>query len=375
MLSNWTSAGKRNESPRFPRRRKISRVKTRDHAKVSIETTPFSTTDMPFLTTASKPTRKSKWRRRAGFASIVLLVAWAGATLSVTWSLTHRLGARHPEPSFEIAGSSRSDLTLTTEDGEVLGAWLFEGRPDAPAVLVMHGNNGSRSRSRKTIETLAKRGCTILAVTLRAHGDSTGEINDIGWSARRDVIAGVDYLKQAYGNRPIAVFGRSMSSAASIFAARELGDQVDGYWLEQPYNSLESAAWRRLNQQLPPVFNSVALMGMKMWSSALLPVSLSEIAPVRCVCDIPEACPLVILSGDADSNLPLEDVNEVFEKVRDRAKLVIFKGAGHIAMPESNPALYERELDEFLAAVVLRWRARVDSRSMTSVPEKLGDQM
>jgi fermentation-respiration switch protein FrsA (DUF1100 family) len=199
-----------------------------------------------------------------------------------------------------------------------------------------------------------KKGCTVLAVTLRAHGDSTGSVNDIGWSARKDLIAAVDFLEKDFRGRAIIVCGRSMSSAAAIFAARELGGRVAGYWLEQPYNSLETAAWRRLQQQLPPVFDAAAFLGMRLWSTAFLPVSLAEIAPARCICDVPESCPLVILSGDADHNLPLPDVEEMFQQVKDRARLVVFPGAGHIAMPETDPGLYERELDAFLADVLKR---------------------
>ena len=41
---------------------------------------------------------------------------------------------------------------------------------------------------------LASHGYAALMVTLRAHGDSTGEYNDIGWGARADVWAAVDFL-------------------------------------------------------------------------------------------------------------------------------------------------------------------------------------
>jgi uncharacterized protein len=303
-------------------------------------------------------------RRQVGIALAILFLGWAGSTLAVTWSLTHRLAARQPEKPIDLRGITRRDFTLSTSDGETLGAWLFPGRPELPAFIVMHGNNGSRSRSRTIIELLARKGCTVLAVTLRAHGDSTGSINDIGWSARHDLVAAVDYLNAQFPGRPIAVCGRSMSSAAAIFAAKELGPRVAGYWLEQPYNSLETAAWRRLQQQLPPVCDAVAFAGMRMWCAALLPVSLGEIAPARCVCEIPEHCPIVILSGDADHNLPLADVEEVFDEVRDRAKLVVFKGAGHIAMPESDPALYEQELDAFLEAVVRSGRIGSQARDV-----------
>ncbi|HVJ84447.1 MAG TPA: alpha/beta fold hydrolase [Caulifigura sp.] len=309
-------------------------------------------------------TRRVTLRRGAGFAVVLALLGWAGSTFAVTWALTHRSGARRPEAPLVLEQAARTDLTLTTSDGETLGAWLFPGRADAPAVIVMHGNNGSRGKSRTTIDLLVKNGCTVLAVTLRAHGDSSGDLNDIGWSARKDLVAAVDYLEQHAPGRPIAICGRSMSSAAAIFAAKELGNRVAGYWLEQPYNSLETAAWRRLQQQLPPVCDAVAFTGMRLWGRVLLPVSLAEIAPCQCICDIPEHCPLVILSGDADGNLPLADVQEVFEQVKDRAKLVVFRGAGHIGMPESDLVLYERELDEFLAAVRGRQGSEVEAKVM-----------
>jgi alpha-beta hydrolase superfamily lysophospholipase len=294
-----------------------------------------------------RPTR----RKLVGFAFVFLLAGWAVSTLAVTWSLTHRFRQQHPETPLEVSGSDRADLTLSTSDGETLGAWLFPGREDRPVAIVMHGNNASRTQSRPTIELLARRGCTVLAVTLRAHGDSTGSVNDIGWSARRDVVAAVGFVEQRFPGRPIVVCGRSMSSAAAIFAAGELGHRVAGYWLEQPYNSLETAAWRRLQAQLPPIFDAVAFAGMRMWGLALLPVSLAEIAPVKCICDVPEGCPLVILSGDADLNLPLADVEQLFEQLKDRARLVVFPGAGHVGLPEKNPTLYEEEFDAFLANV------------------------
>src|SRR5690348_7886892 len=117
-----------------------------------------------------RPTR----RRLAGFVLILLIGGWAASTFAVTWSLTHRFSPQHPETPFAVNGTDRLDLTLSTSDGETLGAWLFPGREDRPVAIVMHGNNAGRAQTRGAIELLAKKGCTVLAVTLRAHGDSTG---------------------------------------------------------------------------------------------------------------------------------------------------------------------------------------------------------
>ena len=72
------------------------------------------------------------------------------------------------------------------------------------------------------MQRLAEARFTVLAVTLRAHGDSTGEANDFGWSSRHDVAAGVKFLQQQCPGQPVYVVGRSLGAAAAIFAAQEL---------------------------------------------------------------------------------------------------------------------------------------------------------
>src|SRR5262245_52439432 len=94
-----------------------------------------------------RPTR----RRLVGFALIFLLGGWAASTFAVTWPLTHRFSPQHPETPFSVDGADRADLTLSTSDGETLGAWLFPGRDDRPVAIVMHGNNASRTQTRGAV--------------------------------------------------------------------------------------------------------------------------------------------------------------------------------------------------------------------------------
>ena len=96
------------------------------------------------------------------------------------------------------------------------------------------------------MQWLAESRFTVLAISLRAHGDSTGEVNDIGWSGRHDVVAAVGFLGKEFPERPVFIVGRSMGAAAAVFAAEELKTDVAGYFLEQPYKDLKSAVWNRL---------------------------------------------------------------------------------------------------------------------------------
>ena len=137
------------------------------------------------------------------------------------------------------------------------------------------------------MQWLAEAHFTVLAISLRAHGDSTGEINDIGWSARHDVTAAVAFLQRECPRQPVYIVGRSLGAAAAIFAAGELDGTVAGYFLEQPYKDLKSATWNRLQHYLPPVLDWIAYGGLRLWAPVFLPVDPDQLSPYDHIQDIP----------------------------------------------------------------------------------------
>ena len=76
------------------------------------------------------------------------------------------------------------------------------------------------------MEWLAEADFNVLAITFRAHGDSTGQTHDFGWSERLDVIAAVRFLQEEFPQQPVYIQGRSLGAAAAIFAAGELKEEV-----------------------------------------------------------------------------------------------------------------------------------------------------
>jgi uncharacterized protein len=243
-----------------------------------------------------------KHRKRTLLAAGVLIAAavWLGASAAVAWRLTRRDGKPFSEPPPEIAGAAAESLRLRTCDNEQIGGWLARGDGDKPCVLLLHGYQTSRGEMLPVMRRLAEARFTVLAISLRAHGDSTGEVNDVGWSARHDVAAAVEFLRQKYPKRPVFIVGRSMGAAAAIFAAGELKTDVAGYFLEQPYKDLKSAVWNRLRNRLPPVLDWVAYCGLRLWSPAFLPVNPDQISPYDHIASIPPSVPVVIVTGSAD---------------------------------------------------------------------------
>jgi alpha-beta hydrolase superfamily lysophospholipase len=289
-----------------------------------------------------------RWRLLALF--LVLLVAcWMGAGVLVAWRLTHRARGVFPEPPPPLPRGLIEPHRLIARDGVELGAWLVRGEPGAPCVLVLHGNGGSRTAQRPLIEWLAGEGACVLALSLRAHGDSGGEVNDFGWSARQDLLAGIAFLEREAPDRPRVVFGSSLGAATAIFAAREAGPRVQGYVLESPYRDLRTAVHNRMENNLPPGLDWLAFQSVWRIGGALLPVPAEDIRPLDHVADIPERVPVLLLAGALDRHARLDELEELARRVATHARLEVFPSAAHGGLWDSEPERYRQLLRSFVS--------------------------
>ena len=290
------------------------------------------------------------WLRRRLITLGFVLLVWLLVSLMVADRLTHRPRPRFEEPVPRLAWGQLEDHLIKTDDGEKLGAWFLDGRNDAPSVLILHGNKGSRFNSLGRAEIFTSAGCAVLLISLRAHGDSSGDYHDVGYSARKDVWAAVDFLEARRPGRPIVIMGTSMGAAAAIFASRALGHRVRGYILESPYQDLKTAAWNRTDVYLPPVLSHAAYLGLRTVGPLFLP-NLDEISPLKAISGIPSDVPILILAGDADRLARPAEAQALYQRVTTHGRLVLFPGAGHHDLPGSAPDLFKRILMEFCGKV------------------------
>ncbi|QEH35802.1 Alpha/beta hydrolase family protein [Aquisphaera giovannonii] len=295
----------------------------------------------------------SRRRRRLRLAlslSAALVALWLLISLAVAHRLTRRARPPYPEPVPSVEWGRPEPHRLRTLDGEEIGTWFVPGARDFCSVLLVHGIGADRSATLGRAKLLAEQGCSVLMISLRAHGDSTGSFNDMGYGARHDVVAGVEFLERATPGSPIVVHGLSMGAAAAAFASRTLGDRVGGYILESPYRDLETAVRNRTEEALPPVLDRIAYAGLRIVAPLVLP-DLDETSTVRAAGHIPADAPVLILSGAEDPVARPEEARAILDRVRSHGRLVLFPHAGHLNFPEADPGRYRRAIGDFLRAV------------------------
>jgi alpha-beta hydrolase superfamily lysophospholipase len=285
--------------------------------------------------------------RRLLIGCAILLVVWLAASLFVAHKLTSRRRPMFAEPVPTVAWGSFEPHRLKTRDGQEIGAWFHRGRPDAPSVLLLHGNGGSRRACLSRAEILARQGHAVLLISLRAHGDSTGDINDIGYSARHDVIAAVELLKRERPGRPVIIHGTSMGAAAALFASSELANRIRGYILESPYQDLKTAVRNRTENELPPLLDWIAYRGLVTVAPLILP-DVDKISPLSAIDGVPTNVPVLILAGGNDRNARPEEARALLDRVKGHGRLVLFEKAGHLRFLDEDPELYKRTILEFI---------------------------
>lgn len=289
---------------------------------------------------------RRRFKQLAALASVGVL-AWLCCALVVGYYLTRRPKPVFAQPAPVVSWAKWEDVRLTTSDGLKLGAWYAPGKPTLPVVLLLHGNRGSRQSTFWLAELLAKRGLGVLTISLRAHGDSDGEINDFGRSAAKDVICAVEFLEQKSPGVPIVVRGSSLGSAAAIFAARQLDRRVAGYVLECPYRDLPTAVWNRAKIHLPPVADCCAYAGLRCVAPLLLD-DVEGISPKQALANYPQGMPTLIMAGSADRMATIGEAEELHSCVGSCCQLVVFQGAGHGGYRNWDQEKYDAALFEFL---------------------------
>jgi alpha-beta hydrolase superfamily lysophospholipase len=292
------------------------------------------------------PRRGRRLRRRLILlASLVPL--WLLVSLVAAYRLTHRTRPRFDEPPPRVSWAKFEPLRLATVDGHDLGAWFAPGRDDRASVVLLHGNGGNRGSLLDRAELLAKEGYSVLPVTLRAHGDSTGNFNDFGYSARLDVVAAVSFLEARRPGRPIFIHGASLGAAAGIYAAKELGPRVAGYVLEAPYRDLRSAVRNRTRAEIPPGLEWVAYQGLLIVSPLVLP-DIDRISPFEAIAGVPDDVPVLLIAGRHDVKATPEQVEALYDRVRSHGAYVVFETAGHLLYQQTDPKLFRSTVLDFL---------------------------
>ena len=211
-------------------------------------------------------------------------------------------------------------------DGHKLHAWWLKGeRPNAPAVLYLHGARWNLSGSVTRIDRWRALGFAVLAVDYRGFGKSS-DVAPTEAYAYEDAEAAWEYLAKLAPGRPRYIVGHSLGGAIAADLAVRRPDAA-GLVLEATFTSVSD------------------MISQSAWS--FLPVGLILTQKFDTLAKIGEVkVPVLITHGTRDSIVPFEMGERLYNAANSPKRFIKVEGAGHHNLSGAAFAEYRAALGE-----------------------------
>ena len=252
----------------------------------------------------------------------------------------HTLHPMHtvPKRAPDAMGFAFEDLTLRTEDGVDLSAWLIPVEQAEASVIFCHGHGRNKGHVAGLLATLHEARCNVLTFDFRGHGDSPGHTVNFGGKDIDDLCLMVRYLENRYPDKPIVLAGISYGAAISLEALNRL-PHVKGLWSEGAFGWLNHAVRRRLDcvpaVVLKPLVRMYYVLG-KLDCGLWVP----GVNPVQCLEGV--RVPILFCHGELDELAPFGDALALYDRYQGPKWNYWIAGGSHYD-------LRQRHREEYLA--------------------------
>lgn len=251
---------------------------------------------------------------------------WLNPLSSVEQSLVFQ-PVKYPAGEWDVDDFERSDAWFTSSDGVKLHGWYVPHQNPAGVALFCHGNAGNITFMAESIRVLHdEHRLSVLAFDYRGYGRSSGVPSEEGivldaraarlWLARREGIREQDVI----------LLGHSLGGGVAVELAAE--DGARGLVLASTFTSLPDVAE---------------------WHAPWLPASELMTNRLNSVERLREyGGPVLIVHGDADSVIPLEQGKRLFAVAPGPKRLIVNPGGDHI---DELSKEYRKAFESFLKAL------------------------
>jgi pimeloyl-ACP methyl ester carboxylesterase len=264
-------------------------------------------------------------------------------------------------------GLPSEDLTFVVRDErtnqnlKISAWWIPAAVRSERCVVIIHGYADSKIGGIAWAPTFRAMGYNVLAIDLRAHGESGGTQTTAGYFERHDVSQVIDQIRaqRPAAARDVVLFGVSLGAAVAG-ATAALRDDVAAVIMESPYSDYPSAAQTHGdNLGMPgPLFQRAAIALAQRMSGA----DLYEYGPVRVIPTL--RCPLMVIHGSADLFVARKDMDAVEAVTMGRPPEVgptvywRLEGTHHVLALRTDPEEFRGRVGAFLEEALAAGRAK-----------------
>ena len=241
--------------------------------------------------------------------------------------------------AYKIKIESNRKITIAASDGIELVGHYYERKKNAPCIIFIHGLWSNCYTNGVPIYRITEEnGWNLLLVSLRAHGESGGNVSTLGVLEKYDCRDWVNWVVSEYGEQtPIFLMGISMGGAVSVCGI------IDDAGFTSPLEMIKANSKEKIHHKiLSDLFTQFVNVGTKIWGG----FDLKEAN--ACVAVSKTSVPVLIIHGDKDKQAPVSMAYKIYDSCKSERELYIVSGSEHTDCYRSNSEKYESIVSEFL---------------------------
>ena len=225
-------------------------------------------------------------------------------------------------------GVEAKSLTLNTEDGLSIAAWMTAPKEAKGVVMLLSGiHNPSVTGFWGYAKMLEENGYASMLIEMRGHGNSQGNRISLGMEEWLDVKAGVDYIKnhEEYNNAPIIVWGTSMGGATAIISAGKI-PEINGVISFSAYSSFSDVFCD--NMGVPAFLGFFQKPFVNLYLGLRYGFGKLKITPINEIQKL-NGRPILLAHSTEDSQIPFKNFERLKAKAADPVDTFIRNGDEH----------------------------------------------
>jgi len=256
------------------------------------------------------------------------------------------LGMRFEELRFTVRDEASAGEKLT-----LAAWWIPHPAITARCVVLIHGYADAKVGATAWAPTWQSLGYNILALDLRAHGESGGRFSTAGFFERHDLNQVLDQLQamRPGETQALVLFGVSLGAAVALSAAavRE-SDDIAAIVLECPFADFRNAVMQHAKMMnMPAPILQRASIYVAQWISG---ARFAKVRPVDLVERV--RCPLMLIESRNDMFVSEWDKLALRAAMAGRnpakSRFLQIEEAGHVVGICADPELYRAHVEAFL---------------------------
>lgn len=246
---------------------------------------------------------------------------------------------------------NRKEWQQTSADGLKLSAIYLPATDSHKTAIVAHGYMGNAETMANYAKMFHDLGYNVLVPDARGHGKSKGDYIGFGWHERKDYVKWIDQVLETNGqSEEIVLYGISMGAATVMMTSGEsLPTNVKAIIEDCGYSSVNEELAYQLNElfSLPP-FPLIQVTSLM--TKIRAGYFFGEADAIKQL--EKNQLPMLFIHGDADTFVPYEMLDKVYQATNGPKEKYIVPGAEHAKAYSIDPENYQKTVSSFLEKYV-----------------------